>query len=327
MSRSRNIKPGFFKNDLLAELPFEYRLLFQGLWCEADRDGKLEDRPKRIKGDVFPYDDVDVNDGLNRLHMAGFIHRYEVDGKRYIKVMAFAKHQNPHKKEALSCIPDPEPVKPGASPVLASEIPERAGLIPDSPFLIPDSLQKPCVPPAAAPVVVDLFEFAWAAYPKRAGTNSKGDAKKHWNARIAEGVPPEELIDGVKRYARFARGTGKERTETVMQAQRFFGTGRHYEADWELPLPPAPVMKAPGKTMQAIMMLEGMKNGNVDSAGDYEGISATAMPWFGAPAGSGNAPGNGHGLANGFVPQPGLGASIGRAALPGSLPPDDGYPD
>ena len=63
MARSRNIKPGFFKNELLAELPFEYRILLQGLWCQADRDGLLEARPKRLKAEIFPYDDVDVDAG------------------------------------------------------------------------------------------------------------------------------------------------------------------------------------------------------------------------------------------------------------------------
>ena len=44
--RARNIKPGFFKNDALAELDFAGRLLFIGLWGIADRAGRLEDRPK-----------------------------------------------------------------------------------------------------------------------------------------------------------------------------------------------------------------------------------------------------------------------------------------
>jgi hypothetical protein len=107
MSRARNLKPKFFKNEDLAELSFEYRLLFQGLWCEADRAGRLEDRPKRIKAEVFPYDDVDVEDGLCKLHAAGFIERYEVEDSPYIQIVAFAKHQNPHCKEAASTIPAP----------------------------------------------------------------------------------------------------------------------------------------------------------------------------------------------------------------------------
>ena len=44
MARARNIKPGFFKNELLVGLPYEYRLLFIGLWTIADRDGRFEDR-------------------------------------------------------------------------------------------------------------------------------------------------------------------------------------------------------------------------------------------------------------------------------------------
>ena len=77
MSRARNIKPGFFSNDVLVELPFEYRLLFIGLWTEADRAGRLEDRPLKIKMMVFPADNVDVNAGLQALHDRGFIQRYD----------------------------------------------------------------------------------------------------------------------------------------------------------------------------------------------------------------------------------------------------------
>ena len=37
--RARNLKPGFFKNETLAEIEPLGRLLFQGLWCMADREG------------------------------------------------------------------------------------------------------------------------------------------------------------------------------------------------------------------------------------------------------------------------------------------------
>ena len=54
MARARNIKPGLFSNEVIAELPAFDRLLFIGLWCLADREGRLEDRPKRIKMELFP---------------------------------------------------------------------------------------------------------------------------------------------------------------------------------------------------------------------------------------------------------------------------------
>ena len=79
--RARNIKPGFFKNDTLAELDFAGRLLFIGLWGIADRAGRLEDRQKKIKAELFPYDEVNVDSFLGELTRLGFILRYEVEGE------------------------------------------------------------------------------------------------------------------------------------------------------------------------------------------------------------------------------------------------------
>ena len=50
MARSRNIKPGFFSNEHLAELDFATRLLFIGMWTEADREGRRELRDGRFAG-------------------------------------------------------------------------------------------------------------------------------------------------------------------------------------------------------------------------------------------------------------------------------------
>lgn len=146
MSRARNIKPGFFKNELLVELPFEVRLLFIGLWTMCDRAGRMEDRPTRIRMELFPADSVDVEAGLQGLHDRGFIQRYEVGGKRYLQVVTWAKHQNPHVKEAQSSIPEPPnrpvPGKHGASTVQAPD--EHSSSPADS--LIPDSFTRATEP-------------------------------------------------------------------------------------------------------------------------------------------------------------------------------------
>lgn len=146
MARARNIKPGFFTHDGLAELDAMTRLLFIGLWTVADRCGRMEDRPKRIKAEVMPYDDCDVEAMLNALHSSGFIQRYTVGGVAAIQIVKWDKHQNPHIKEADSTIP--APCEQGADTVQASkpagktEPPstEQAGRIPDSGFPLPDSL-------------------------------------------------------------------------------------------------------------------------------------------------------------------------------------------
>ncbi len=91
--RIRSIKPDFFKDDELAALPPIARLLFVGLWCMADCEGRLEDRPTRIRAEVLPYDECDVDALLSSLHAADFIVRYEVPPRGYIEVRSFKKHQ------------------------------------------------------------------------------------------------------------------------------------------------------------------------------------------------------------------------------------------
>lgn len=105
MSRARNIKPGFFENETLAECDPLARILFAALWCQADRAGRLEDRPTRLKAKCLPYDHCNVDALLAQLAEREFILRYEVDGKKYIQVIEFLKHQNPHSREKPSSIP------------------------------------------------------------------------------------------------------------------------------------------------------------------------------------------------------------------------------
>jgi len=105
MARIRTIKPEFFKNEELADLCAFSRLLFIGLWTQADRDGRLEDRPKRLKADIFPYDDLDVDKILDGLEKNKFIIRYQAGGMKLIQIRTFLKHQVPHYKEVPSILP------------------------------------------------------------------------------------------------------------------------------------------------------------------------------------------------------------------------------
>lgn len=108
MPRARLIKPGFFTNEDLPDVEPFARLLFVGLWCLADREGRLEDRPRRIKAELFAHDEgLDVQGLLCQLADKGFIRRYQVDGAGYIQIANFAKHQHPHHNEPASTLPPP----------------------------------------------------------------------------------------------------------------------------------------------------------------------------------------------------------------------------
>lgn len=136
--RARNIKPGFFKNEILGQADPLLSLAFQGLWCLADREGRLENRPLRIKAEVFPYRyDLDIHRYLTELSRLDFIRVYEVDGKSYIEIINFKKHQSPHHTEKDSELPENPNNSDSCVLTVGSPLSLRENP-PDS--LIPDSL-------------------------------------------------------------------------------------------------------------------------------------------------------------------------------------------
>lgn len=201
MARARNIKPGFFRDAALVELPIEARLLFPGLWTLADRAGRLEDKPKQIKMEIYPADSFDVDDLLRQLSDAGLIVRYEVDGKLFIQVKNFEKHQNPHRDEKPSTIPAPcehsastvqPPCKDGGN--------RADSLIPDSLNLIPESNHAPDKP-AQMPQVAGLDVEAWVRWEK-------------YRREIRKPIKPASLLAAQRQLA----GYGEFQSQVVEQS-------------------------------------------------------------------------------------------------------------
>jgi hypothetical protein len=128
--RARIIKPGFFADQELARLPIGARLLFVGLWCLADREGRLQDSARMIGGCVFPHDDDSIDEQvrlwLELLAEGGWILRYQVGTSKYIQVVNFRKHQSPNIREAASTIPPPS-TEPAKEPAPRQE-PRRAAM-------------------------------------------------------------------------------------------------------------------------------------------------------------------------------------------------------
>jgi hypothetical protein len=178
--RARNIKPGFFKNEDLAECDLQARLLFIGLWCMADREGRLECRPKRIKAELFPYDNCNIEKLLKQLSDKKFILIYTVSNEKYIAILNFRKHQNCHIKEAVSTIP--APCETDASM-------EVAHLNPESPLLNPES-------PLLKTVYPDDFLIFWKAYPEKV---EKQYALKCWKKLNGTRPSIEILLEAIRK--------------------------------------------------------------------------------------------------------------------------------
>lgn len=130
--RARGIKPDFFTDgDLVSCSPLA-RILFVGLWCLADREGRLKDKPLEIKMRILPADNCDVNELLKDLESSGRIQRYQEQDLKLIQIKNFVKHQNPHKNEKPSELPEFSGV--------VEKLPEDSGANPaDSGLRTPDS--------------------------------------------------------------------------------------------------------------------------------------------------------------------------------------------
>jgi len=109
MARIRTVKPEFFRHEGLFEtekstkLPL--RIAFAGLWTVADREGRFKWKPRAIKLDCLPFDDVDFEAVLEALHSHGFIKKYEIDEELYGWIPGFSKHQVINVREAKSLLP------------------------------------------------------------------------------------------------------------------------------------------------------------------------------------------------------------------------------
>jgi hypothetical protein len=225
MARARNIKPGFFENEDLAELGAEAMLLFAGLWTHVDREGRCEDRPKRIKAKVFPYFAVDVDTLLFSLQDRGFIRRYVVDETHYIQVVNFAKHQSPHVKEAASTIPAPG--LSGAN----TELAPPDSLIADTGFsdcgLTDSGFPEPDAPPVLeTPKVSGHFALFWNEWSTgiTKGHGGKKPASEAWKRagldRAGAEVVRGELGEGLARWKASAYWQ-QEGGRFVMRAERW----------------------------------------------------------------------------------------------------------
>ena len=110
--RSRRFGEAFFADDRLAELDPLARIFFLGLLACADREGRLEDRPRKLKALVLPFDNADPDSMLADLARLGLLRRYEADGRRLLAIHGFrddgsVAYQRPHPNETASTLPPP----------------------------------------------------------------------------------------------------------------------------------------------------------------------------------------------------------------------------
>jgi hypothetical protein len=109
MARIRTVKPELFRHELLHEaeqksgLPL--RLAYIGLFTSCDREGRFKWKPRALKLDVLPYDDLDFSRVLDALSTHGFIVKYEFEGDFFGCIPTWSQHQVINNRESASTLP------------------------------------------------------------------------------------------------------------------------------------------------------------------------------------------------------------------------------
>ena len=192
MARYRRIKPEFWSDDKVIELTHSARLFFIGLWNFADDTGVHKNNPRQLKAEIFPADDIsidDVQDILRLLYECSLI-TYN-DDQSLIRVKGFLNHQK---------IDRPQPSKydfvegqPGQFDNHSTNTPRT---IVDTVKLSKDKINKDKLKESGQ--IQEAFDQLWIRYPKK--------VKKARCLRVFKGLSKtkrEACIKGVKRYIEY----------------------------------------------------------------------------------------------------------------------------
>lgn len=229
MSRIRYLKPGFFTDEDLADCSHLARLLFAGLWTIADREGRLEDRPRRIRAEVLPYEDCNTDALLRELADHGpLIVRYTSAGGHYICVPGWSKHQKPHSKEVPSTIPEPTEHDLGSDNARPRQCEDttkvdtstasRARVMGNGQRVMGNGDGDGDGKELMATSVADFDDF-WQYYPRK---YKKQTALRAWTARVKDKHMPAEMIAAARIYADHCR-TSHTEPRFIMHGSTFIG--------------------------------------------------------------------------------------------------------
>ena len=109
VARIRTVKPELAAHEGLFDLERETGLPIRFAWCMlftvADREGRFAWRPRTLKAQVLPHDEIDFSRVLDAWLTRGYIRKYRVKDDWFGWIPTFQKHQVINNKESKSAIP------------------------------------------------------------------------------------------------------------------------------------------------------------------------------------------------------------------------------
>lgn len=220
MARRRMIDPNIWQSEDFAELSLLAKLVFIGMFSNADDEGRGKAKAAYLKSIIFPYDDglrvADIEKSLSEIAAKMSVTLYDHDGKQYYLFNSWSKWQRVDKPQP-SKIPLPEsfPTDSGITPEsfpTDSVLKEKKRK--ESNICIVDTDAK-----ASSPTKKELdsfFESIWGLYPEKKGKGQVSRSKKEALLRIGF----DQISRCIERYK-----TSKPDWQGYQNGSTFFNSG------------------------------------------------------------------------------------------------------
>ncbi len=213
---NRIIKESICTSNEIDALKPEEEILFYRIIVNCDDFGRMDARLPILRAKCFPLridsvKDKDIRAWMDSLIKQGLIFIYEVDGKEYLQMSTWEKHQQIRAKRSKYPAPD--------DGLITSEINgnHKISNVPENPIQSNLESESNPNPTSTQSTLKDRFETFWTAYPKK---RSKGAAEKAW-AKIK---PNEQLTGEIL--------SALERAKTSADWQKDGGQYIPYPATW-----------------------------------------------------------------------------------------------
>lgn len=201
---NRILKESICSSDSIDLLTAFQETMFYRLIVNCDDYGRMDARPKLLASKLYPLKDVkpaQIAEGLTALVNAGLIVLYTVEGKPYLQMATWEKHQRI--RNSVGKYPAPSEGQLQQVAASCGELPqdeETCGeMRPESntnPIRIQSNTNTNSAKRERAHEQLALFEKFWEKYPRKA---AKQDAVKAWGKLKADEALLETILAALDR--------------------------------------------------------------------------------------------------------------------------------
>lgn len=234
---SRIIKESITTSESLSEVSADAERLFWRLVVKADDFGLYYGNPRILASMCFPLDppkEQKIRAWLSELVAAGMVGTYTAseDGKQYLKLMSWDKHQQQRAKKSKFPLPVSfdNTCNQRKGNQMKSKVPVN-----ENENVNENEERETGTRPTGATGTPRGFDRFWAVYPRRVG---KQDALKAWGQLNPDDDLVELIVAGVERWKTCDQWT-KDGGSFICYPATFI-RGRRWEEDDRPDVPPQP---------------------------------------------------------------------------------------